>query len=119
MGPVASGPMPRRKHPDALALEVGQRIRALREEAGITQEQLAFTSELGSKGHLSSLEKGLVMPTVATLKALADRLGVLVADLVNDPGEGDRAKLLELTRSLPAGVVRKLVRELTALKSKK
>ncbi len=53
------------------------------------------------------------------LKAIADRLGVLVADLVNDPGDGDRAKLLELTRSLPAGVVRRLVRELTAAKSKK
>ena len=111
--------MPRRKHPDALALEVGQRIRALREEAGITQEQLAFTSELGSKGHLSSLEKGLVMPTVATLKALADRLGVLVADLVNDPGEATGPSSSNSPGRCPPGVVRKLVRELTAAKSKK
>jgi transcriptional regulator with XRE-family HTH domain len=111
--------MPRRKHPDALALAIGRRIRALREEQGITQEQLAFTSEMHSKGHLSSLEAGLVMPTVATLKAIADRLGLLVADLVNDPGENDRAKLIELTRTLPAGVIRKLVRELSAAKTKK
>lgn len=82
-------------------------------------EQLAYTSELGSKGHLSSMEKGLVMPTVATLKAIADRLDVLVADLVNDPAESERAKLLELTRSLPVGVIRKLVREVSAAKAKK
>ena len=108
--------MPRRAKPDPLALAVGQRIRALREEAELTQEQLAYTSELGSKGHLSNLEKGLAMPTVATLKALADRLDVLVADLVNDPRDGDRAKILELTRGLPAGTLRKLVKDLTAAK---
>ena len=110
--------MPRRTHPDALALAIGRRIRTLRKEQAITQEQLAFTSEMRSKGHLSSLEKGLVMPTVATLKAIADRLDVLVADVVNDPEAGDRAKLIELTRSLPPGVVRRLVRELSAAKRK-
>lgn len=106
--------MPRRTKPDALALRVGRRIRALREEQGLTMEKLAFESEVGSKGHLSSLEAGLVMPTVATLKAVADRLEVLVADLVTDPRDGDRAKLLELTRGLPPGVLRRLVKELSA-----
>ncbi len=106
--------MPRRTKPDALALAVGRRIRALRQEQGLTMEKLAYEIDSGSKGHLSSLEKGLVMPTVATLKAVADRLEVLVADLVNDPRDGDRAKLLELTRGLPPGVLRKLVKELSA-----
>jgi len=110
--------MPRRTTPDALALAIGRRIRALREEAGLTQEKLAFESELRSKGHLSNLEAGLVMPTVATLRVVADRLGVLVADLVTDPKEGDRAKLIELTRGLAPGVLRKLVRELSASKKK-
>jgi len=59
------------------------------------------------------------MPTVATLRAVADRLEVLVADLVNDPRDGDRAKLLELTRGLPPGVLRKLVKELSAARAKK
>jgi transcriptional regulator with XRE-family HTH domain len=97
---------------------VGQRIRALREEVGLTQEQLAYTSELGSKGHLSNLEKGLAVPNVGTLRSLANRLGVLLADLVNDPGDGDRAKLIELTRSLSPGAIRKLVKELSAAKKK-
>jgi len=115
--------MPRRAKPNALALAVGRRIRALREEQGLTLEKLAFEMDVGtkggSKGHLSSLEAGLVMPTVATLKAIADRLEVLVADLVNDPADGDRAKLLELTRGLPSGVLRKLVKELSAARAKK
>ena len=77
-------------------------------------EKLAFESDLQSKGHLSSIEKGLVMPTVATLAAIADRLEILVVDLVNEPEAGDRQKLIELSRSLPAGTVRKLVREMSA-----
>ena len=104
--------MPRRTEPDPLALVVGQRIRQLREEAQLTMEKLAFESDV-SKGHLSSMERGLVRPTVATLKVLADRLGVLVADLVNDPDENDRARVLELTRTLSRGSLRRLVRELS------
>lgn len=111
--------MPRRTKPDPLALRIGRRIAGLREEVGLTQEKLAYTSELGSKGHLSNMEAGLVMPTVATLDTIADGLGVLVADLVNDPADGDRAKLLELTRSLPSEVVRRLLRDATAAKPRK
>ena len=111
--------MPRRKTPTPLASALGRRIRQLREEAGLTIEKLAFESDVRSKGHLSSLEKGLVMPTVATLASLAERLEVLVADIVNDPEAGDRQKLIELSRSLPPGTLRKLVRELSALKPKR
>ncbi len=111
--------MPRRAEPDPLALAVGQRIRALREERGLTQEKLAYESDVKSKGHLSSIEAGLVMPTIATLKVIADGLDVLVADLVSGPGDGDRGKILELTRGLPAGVLRRLVKELSAAKPKK
>ena len=104
--------MPRRSVPDPLALAVGQRIRELREEAGLTIEKLAFESDVGSKGHLSSLERGLVMPTVRTLQALAERLGVLALDLVNFPANGERQRLVDLTRRLSRGTTRKLLREL-------
>jgi transcriptional regulator with XRE-family HTH domain len=103
--------MPRRTRPDPLALEVGQRVRQLRQEAGMTLEGLAFAANV-SKGHLSSTERGLVMPTVATLRTLAAALGLLVADLVNDPERDDRSRLLDRSRSLPKGALRKLVREL-------
>jgi DNA-binding XRE family transcriptional regulator len=65
--------VPRRTHPDPHALAIGQRIKHLREEAGLTMEKLAYEADF-SKGHLSNLERGYVMPTVATLQLLADRL---------------------------------------------
>jgi hypothetical protein len=50
---------------------------------------------------------------MATLAAIADRLEVLVVDLVNEPDAGDRQKLIELSRALPPGTLRKLVREIS------
>ena len=92
--------MPRRTYPDELALQVGQRVKELREQAGLTIEQLAETSELGSKGHLSNLERGLVRPNIQTLKQLADGLEVLPLDLLTFPKRGLRQKLVDLTRQL-------------------
>lgn len=105
--------MPRRREPDPLSQAVGQRIRQLREEAGLTLEKLAFESELGSKGHLSNLERGLVRPTIQTLQVLADRLGVLLLDLVTFPEDDDRQKLIDRTRGLPRGTLKKLAKELS------
>jgi transcriptional regulator with XRE-family HTH domain len=91
--------MPRRQKPHPFAAKVGRRIRQLRLEAGLTIEKLAYESDLGSKGHLSNLEKGLVVPTIETLRVLAERLGVLPMDLLN-VGGGARHELMELTRAL-------------------
>ncbi len=94
--------MPRRRTADPLSRAVGNRIRELREEAGLTIEKLAYESELGSKGHLSSIERGLVRPTVHTLKAIADRLGVLPLDLLCFPEADDRQRWIDRTRNSPA-----------------
>ncbi len=92
--------MPRRSSPDELALEVGQRIREIREEEGLTIQELAETSELGSKGHLSNMERGLVRPNIQTLKQVADGLGVMPLDLMTFPKNNLRHKLVDLTRQL-------------------
>lgn len=92
--------MPRRESPDELALEVGQRIRQIREEEGLTIQDLAETSELGSKGHLSNMERGLVRPNIQTLKQVADGLGVQPLDLMTFPKNHLRHKLVDLTRQL-------------------
>jgi len=92
--------MPRRIAPDDLALQVGQRIRAIREAGGLTIQQLAETSELGSKGHLSNMERGLVRPNIQTLKQIADGLGVLPLDLMTFPEDDIRQELIDLTRQL-------------------
>lgn len=103
--------MPRRQEPDPLALRVGERIRQLRLDAGLTIEKLAYESELGSKGHLSNIERGLVRPTIQTLKVLADRLGVLPLDLLNFPDEDERQAIIDRTRDFSMTACRRLLRE--------
>ena len=92
--------MPRRNKPDELALQVGRRIKELREEEGLTIQELAETSKLGSKGHLSNLERGLARPNIQTLKQIANGLGVLPLDLMTFPRTCVRQKLIDFTRSL-------------------
>jgi hypothetical protein len=82
----------------------------LREEAGLTIEKLAYESELGSKGHLSTLERGLARPTIQTLQVLADRLEVKLLDLVTFPDEDDRAKLIDRTRAMNTTVILRLLK---------
>ena len=100
--------MPRRQTADPLAQAVGARIRQLREEAGLTIEKLAYESELGSKGHLSTLERGLARPTIQTLQALAERLEVKLLDLVTFPDEDERSKLIDRTRGLSSAQTRRI-----------
>jgi transcriptional regulator with XRE-family HTH domain len=104
--------MPRRREPDPLAAIVGLRIRHLREELGLTMEKLAFESELGSKGHLSNIERGLARPNIQTLKVLADRLGLKLLDLVTFPDEDDRQRLVDCTRRVARGPLRKILNDL-------
>lgn len=101
--------MPRRPQPDPLALRIGQRIRSLRQQAGLSLEKLAYESELGSKGHLSDLERGLTRPTITTLQAVADRLGVALFDLVAFPEDGGRERLVEALRTLPESEIDRLL----------
>lgn len=73
-----------------LALSLVDRIRALREAAGITQEKLAYESGLRSKGTLSKIEAGRLLPTLSVLDLLARRLGVDLLDLFVLPAQGTR-----------------------------
>ena len=107
--------MPRRIAPDKLALEVGQRIRSLRQEEGLTIEQLADQSQIGSKGHLSNMERGLVRPNIQTLKQVADGLGVLPIDLLTFPKKDSRQRVVNLTRFLSSRQLAKLLKDLMRL----
>lgn len=110
---VPSTSMPRRATPDPLAKRIGLRIRELRKEAGLTLEKLAYESSVQTKGYLSDVEKGLARPSVQTLLAIAERLEVDLLDLVTFPDESERQLLVDETRRLPKGTVRKLLREMT------
>lgn len=103
--------MPRRQDPDPITAKIGARIRALREEQALTQEKLAYESGLASKGHLSGIEKGLVRPTLQTLGMIAERLEVELLDLFTFPDESPRHALIDASRTMSKGTLRRLTVE--------
>jgi transcriptional regulator with XRE-family HTH domain len=60
---------------------VGERIQAIRQKQGITQDQLAERTGL-NRVHLYRLETGRQSMTLRTLKIIANTLGVRAADLL-------------------------------------
>ncbi|NUO59210.1 MAG: helix-turn-helix transcriptional regulator [Hamadaea sp.] len=75
--------------PDPTNVAVGQRLRRLREERGLTLSALARAAGIG-KATLSGLENGTRNPTLETLYAITAQLDVPLAALLTDPG-GDQA----------------------------
>jgi len=65
------------------ARNLGAKVRALRLERDLTQEELADRSRLDGK-HVQAIELAATNPTLATLVGLARGLGVRVADLFDD-----------------------------------
>jgi transcriptional regulator with XRE-family HTH domain len=104
--------MPRRSTPNPLAQAIGQRIRQLRKEQGLTAEKLAYESEVGSKGFVSDIEHGLALPSLVTLERIAQRLEIELFDLLVVPERSCRDKVIELTRQLGKGPLTRLLREL-------
>jgi transcriptional regulator with XRE-family HTH domain len=104
--------MPRRSTPDPVAKAVGKRIRQLRGERRLTAERLAFESDLGSKGFLSDIETGRASPSMRTLQRIADYLEVVLVDLFTFPDQSEREDLIDRTRWLTPGAIRKLLREM-------
>jgi transcriptional regulator with XRE-family HTH domain len=102
--------MPRREEPDSLSYAVGQRIRELRAEEGLTIQELAEQSAIGSKGHLSNMERGLVRPNIQTIKQVADGLGVLPLDLLTFPTKDLRQRLVDATRHLSLKRIAEILR---------
>ena len=62
-----------------IRVDVGRNLKRLREEAGLSQEGLAYEADL-HRTYISGVERGIRNPTVTVLKKIADGLGV-------DPGE--------------------------------
>jgi len=96
--------VPRRDKPDPLLKNTGQRIRALRQAAGLTLDELAERSAPdANKGHLSSVEHGRVNITLLTLHGIArglKEMRVDLADLVTKPGANLRDAIFERCRTL-------------------
>jgi transcriptional regulator with XRE-family HTH domain len=91
--------MPRRKTPNPMAAKVGARIRALREERGLSLSKLGAASGV-SKGSLSGIERGLVLITIATLTNIAHGLGLRPVELLACPEDGPLEAFLDQVRRM-------------------
>jgi len=64
-------------------MEIGKKIKNLRVQQGLTQEELAGRCEL-SKGFISQLENDLTSPSIATLMDILLVLGTDITDFFDD-----------------------------------
>ena len=71
---------------DSVNRQIGKKIRDLRNQKGLTQQELADRTEL-TKGYISQLEHGLAAPSVITLLDLIECLGSTPAEFFaeNEP----------------------------------
>lgn len=64
-------------------MELGSKIKRLRQRANLTQEELADRCEL-TKGYISQLENDNTSPSIATLEDIVKALGISLADLFSE-----------------------------------
>lgn len=64
-------------------MEIGKKIKALRIQKGLTQEELADRAEL-TKGFISQVERDLTSPSIATLIDILQCLGTDLKTFFND-----------------------------------
>ncbi len=83
-----------------LLLELGRRLRAARQEAGLTVSELARVAET-SRRYVTEAEAGRANLSIVKLAHLADALGVSLAGLCDLPvaGRGERVALVGLRGS--------------------
>jgi len=103
--------MPRRPGPASFARGIGKRIRALRTEAGLTQEQFAWDCDV-DKSHMSMIESGKRMPSLPMLLVMAKRLEVEVVDLVGYDLDKVRIALLDATLRGDSDAIAKALKRL-------
>lgn len=64
-------------------MDIGEKIKRLRQKHGLTQEELASRTEL-SKGFISQLERNLTSPSIATLMDMLEALGTNIGDFFSE-----------------------------------
>lgn len=64
---------------------IGHRLKDLRIQRALTQEELAEKAGIG-KNTVNRMERNLTEPHMSTLRKLAEALGVDPAELVNEGG---------------------------------
>ena len=72
-------------------MEIGNKIKQLRLQCDLTQEELANRCEL-TKGYISQLENELTSPSIATLCDILSALGTNLKDFFGDEVEKIRKR---------------------------
>jgi len=67
-------------------MELGKKIKRLRQEKNLTQDELASRCEL-SKGFISQLERDLTSPSITTLVDILESLGTSLKEFFNETEE--------------------------------
>lgn len=68
-------------------MDIGEKIRRLRLQRGLTQEELADRCEL-TKGFISQVERNLSSPSIATLEDILSSLGTGLSSFFSEQKEG-------------------------------
>ena len=96
---------------DAISVNIGERLRELREARNISMRTLATKSGLSANA-LSMIERGRASPSVSTLYKLADALGVSITSFFGSDSErkqvvflkGDERPRVSFTRGVFEGL---------------
>ena len=97
---------------------IGARIKAAREEKGITQEEFAAMLDL-SRNHVSVIERGVKAPRLETFVAIANALGVsadsLLFDVIDHASEAVSSELTVAITQLPKAEQNRILNAVKAL----
>ncbi|MFZ3581154.1 cupin domain-containing protein [Loktanella sp. DJP18] len=69
-------------------MDIGERLRTLRERHGLSQRELAARAGL-TNGTISLIEKNRTSPSVASLKSLLDAIPISMAEFFTPPAEAE------------------------------
>ncbi len=81
------------------AKTIGRCIRTAREKANLTQGALAELAGVSDET-ISRLERGTYLPTLATLRAFADALGMTLDELVRGAGKPKPLRAVTMGRDV-------------------
>jgi transcriptional regulator with XRE-family HTH domain len=69
---------------DKLAIDIGKRIKEIREKKGISLKQFELYENGIARGRMSEFENGSRLPSILNLYRIAEVLGAKISDIIKD-----------------------------------
>jgi transcriptional regulator with XRE-family HTH domain len=67
---------------EELFIHIGKRIKLLREEKNVSQQELAYLCDF-EKSNMSRIESGRTNPTIGTLFKISNSLSINLSDIID------------------------------------